>query len=427
MPIITPDLPFNKVELLAPAGDFEKLEAALHYGADAVYLAGKQFSLRNFSDNFTFDELYQAIDLAHRHHVKVYIACNSFVRNSDALELKEYLLAMGEVKPDGIIIADPGVLKLALEHAKDIPLHLSTQANTTNIESALFWKSIGIKRINTARELPLSDIRQISQESEMEIEAFIHGAMCIAYSGRCLLSNYLAHRDANQGMCAHACRWNYSVLEESRPGLPMPLMEDDKGSYLFSSKDLCMIDHVPEMIQAGIGSLKIEGRMKSIHYLATVVKTYREAIDSYYDDPEHYAVKEEWRRDLELINHRGYCTGFYFGDPQQVIPNYAKSHTFEGHLFLGKVITPEKDGLHWIDVRNKLTVGDPVEILPQKGSPIQDRIIEITNQQGEALEVAHPGTRTGVRFKKQYVPNDIIRKTDPGDYSKTASAVDNIS
>jgi putative protease len=400
------------VELLAPAGNFEKLEIAIHYGADAVYLAGKQFSLRNFSDNFTLDELSRAIELAHAHHVKVYVACNSFVRNTDIPGIIDLLLAIGKAMPDGIIIADPGVLKLALEHAPNIPLHLSTQANTTNIQSTLFWKSLGIKRINVARELPLSDIRQISKESGLEIEAFVHGAMCIAYSGRCLLSNYLTGRDANQGMCTHPCRWRYTVMEETRPDVHLPLMEDDNGSYVFSSKDLCMIDHIPEMIQSGISSLKIEGRMKSIHYLATTIKAYREALDAFYLDPEKYSVKEDWwRRELALINHRGYCTGFYFGDPHQVAPNYAKSHTFEGHLFLGKIETSEKDGLHEVNVRNKLESGSPVEVLTHQGPAIQDRIIELLNQQGESMRFAHPGTRAGVRLEKQYAPNDIIRKT----------------
>jgi putative protease len=251
----------KKIELLVPAGDFEKLEIAMHYGADAVYLAGKNFSLRNFSGNFTDRELGEAISLARSKNVKVYVACNAFARNSQLTDITDFLLTMEKLNPDGIIIADPGVIHLAGKICPRIPIHLSTQANTTNLQSALFWQEQGVKRINVARELPLADIQEIAAQNLLEVEVFVHGAMCIAYSGRCLLSNYMASRDANQGMCAHPCRWKYAVVEEQRPDQYMPIAEDDRGAYIFSSRDLCMISHIPELVRANITSLKIEGRM----------------------------------------------------------------------------------------------------------------------------------------------------------------------
>ncbi|MBW2201393.1 MAG: U32 family peptidase, partial [Deltaproteobacteria bacterium] len=313
----------QKVELLAPAGDFEKLEIAIHYGADAVYLGGKNFSLRNFSGNFTEQELRKAISVAHQSNVKVYVACNIYPRSCELQAISDYLVFLGKIEPDAIIIADPGIVNLAQKKISHIPVHLSTQANTTHIQSVLFWQNLGVKRINIARELSLEEIREIASHSDVEIEAFVHGAMCIAYSGRCLLSGYMANRDSNRGMCAHPCRWRYAVVEELRPGQYLPLTEDDRGSYIFSSKDLCMIGHIPDMIRAGICALKIEGRMKGIHYLAAVVKAYREAIDAYYNHSEAYVVTEEWTKELSSINHRGYCTGFYFGNPDQVLPNYS--------------------------------------------------------------------------------------------------------
>ena len=400
----------NRIELLAPAGDFEKLEIAIHYGADAVYLAGKSFSLRNFSGNFSSSELSQAISLAHDQNIKVYVACNSYIRNNDIADVTDFLLTMGQAKPDGIIIADPGVIHLARKHIPAIPIHLSTQANTTNLQAALFWKELGVKRINTARELPLADIQQIAEKTEMEVEAFGHGAMCIAYSGRCLLSSYMAGRDSNQGMCAHPCRWRYALVEEQRPGHYMPIAEDDRGAYIFSSRDLCMIGHIPEMAQAGICSLKIEGRMKGIHYLATVVKVYREAIDAYYADPDDYAVKDEWERELSLINHREYSTGFYFGDPNQIIPNYKKSHAFDNHLFVGKILAPIENEYHMTEARNKMVVGEIVEIL-SPGKPLsEDRIVEMTTLEKAPVTVAQPGQQVRIKFGKQYCKNDIIRK-----------------
>ena len=400
----------KKIELLAPAGDYEKLEIAVHYGADAVYLAGKNFSLRNFSGNFAVPELSQAIDFAHANGVKIYVACNAFIRNSDIADVTNFLLTIGNVKPDGIIVADPGVIYLANKHIPEIPIHLSTQANTTNLQSAIFWNEFGVKRINVARELPLKDIHQIHEATGLEVEAFGHGAMCISYSGRCLLSSYMADRDSNQGMCAHPCRWRYSVLEEKRPGHYMPIMEDDQGAYIFSSRDLCMIEHIPEMVNANICSFKIEGRMKGIHYLATVVKTYREAIDAYYTDPKTYDVKEEWRRELSLINHRGYSTGFYFGDPNETLANFKKSHSFDQHLFIGKVLEQKENQCHLVEVRNKMLTGDHLHVLSPDKPLLTDTILKIKSTAGDPIDVAQPGQQVLIQFKNDYVKNDIIRK-----------------
>ena len=399
------------MELLAPAGDFEKLEIAVHFGADAVYLAGKRFSLRNFSGNFSDDDLFQAVDYAHTRNTKVYVACNAFIRNHQTAEVADFLLTIRQAKPDGIIIADPGVLHLARRHIPDIPIHLSTQANTTNAQAAMFWRNFNVTRINAARELPLNEIKSIRKSTDMEVEAFGHGAMCIAYSGRCLLSSYLAGRDGNQGMCAHPCRWRYAVVEETRPQQPMPIAEDETGAYIFSSKDLCMIDHIPDMVKAGICAFKIEGRMKGIHYLATVVNTYRKAIDAYYDNPDRYDVKAEWQKELALINHRGYCTGFYFGDPGQTLPSYEKSHTFDRHLFVGKILAPADDRYHLVEVRNKITSEDFVAVLSPSGPVSEDRILEMKNQDNDPLTVSQPGQKVIIRFLKAYQKNDIIRKS----------------
>jgi putative protease len=311
----------KRVELLAPAGNFEKLEVVLHYGADAVYLAGKMFSLRNFSDNFSIEEMASAIDLAHKHHTKVYVTINIYARNQDLNPLQEYIANVAAMAPDGIIVADPAILALVRRLASGVAIHMSTQANTTNIASARFWEQQGAVRINAARELSLEEIGQLSSIGTMEIEAFVHGAMCMSYSGRCLLSNYMARRPSNQGMCCQPCRFRYAVVEETRPGQYFPVSEDDHGTYIFNSRDLCMLAHLPSMIDSGVRALKIEGRMKGIHYAATAVKVYREAIDRYYADPTDFTLAPYWQSELDKITSRGYCTGFYLNDPQQVQPN----------------------------------------------------------------------------------------------------------
>lgn len=398
-----------KPELLAPAGNFEKLEIAIHYGADAVYLAGKNFSLRNFSGNFTIEEMARAVELAHAHQVKVYVACNIYSRNQEQQQVKDYLAQLADINPDAVIIADPGILMEARKVIPQTPIHLSTQANTTNYTSALFWKGQGVRRINAARELTLGEINEIAANGSIEVEAFVHGAMCISYSGRCLLSSFMENRDANRGMCCHPCRFNYTVMEAKRPGQYYPLAEDHRGSYIFNSNDLCMIGHMPEMIRAGVAALKIEGRMKGIHYLATTVKVYREAIDSFCNDPEGYATQPYWVNELNSISNRGYCTGFYFGDPRQIIPNYSdKGNT--AHTFVAKVTGESTGQTVSIQVRNKLFRGDRIEIIRPEGPVQKDIIRSITDLQGNPAEYAQPGSNVSVALSCACRPNDLIRR-----------------
>lgn len=404
----------KKIELLAPAGNFEKLETAIHYGADAVYLAGKDFSLRNFSGNFTIDEMVKAVSYAHAKDVKIYVACNIYPRTEEESAISEFLKNLGKIHPDAVIIADPGVLMQAKNLIPDIPIHLSTQANTTSLQSTLFWASQGVVRVNTARELPLEEIKTLALNSPLEIETFVHGAMCISYSGRCLLSSYMAQRDGNRGMCAHPCRWKYSVVEELRPGHYMPLAEDDRGSYIFNSRDLCMIDHIPEMINAGISSLKIEGRMKGLNYLAAAVKTYRQAIDLYYEAPDKYVVSEDWQKTLTGINQRGYCTGFYLNDPEQTLPNYEKDKPESNPKFVGKIIKRIDRNRLYVGVRNKIQIGDAIDILTAKGPTQPHRIAKIMTEKNEETMVAQPNSSVFIETKSPAngEPNDIIQKTN---------------
>lgn len=400
------------IELLAPAGNFEKLEIAVHYGADAVYLAGKDFSLRNFSANFTETELEQAVAFAHERRVKVYVACNIYARDSDHPALDDFLVFLKHLRPDGLIVSDPGVVLSARELAPAIPLHLSTQASTTSSRAAAFWKNQGVKRINVARELSLDEIRRISAGVPMEIEAFVHGAMCISYSGRCLLSSFMENRDGNRGMCCHPCRFSYAVMEAKRPGQYYPLAEDRRGSYIFNSRDLCMIELLPEMIRAGITSLKIEGRMKGIHYLASVVKVYREALDAYLSNPGGYAVKPHWTDELNQVGHRGYSTGFYLGDADNTRPNYAGNQPGE-QRFIAKVMESVGSSQVRVEVRNKLFTGDRIEIVTPRGPNSVDRIQAIHDAGGQSVDHAQPGSLALLTLEQACNTNDLIRKVFP--------------
>lgn len=284
----------KKPELLAPAGNMEKLKMALLYGADAVYLGGKAFGLRAFGGNFTNEELQEAVDFAHKLGKKIYVTVNIFPHNSDIAKLPAYLTFLNEIKVDAILVADLGVFTLAKEYAPDVELHISTQANNTNWAAVNAWAELGARRVVLAREMSLEEIKEIREKCSVELEMFVHGAMCISYSGRCLMSNYLTGRDANRGSCAQPCRWNYALVEEKRPGQYFPVLEDERGTYIFNSKDMCLLPYLPDVIASGVDSLKIEGRMKSVHYAASVVKAYREAIDSYFAAPEQFEVKKEW-------------------------------------------------------------------------------------------------------------------------------------
>jgi U32 family peptidase len=402
----------KKVELLAPAGNFEKLEIAAYYGADAVYIGGKNFSLRNFSGNFSEKELKEAIQFAHRQNVKVFVACNIYPRNHEIPPLKEYLTYLAKIAPDAVIVADPGVFILAKTIMPHIDIHLSTQANTTNLESVRFWHQLGAKRINLARELSLSDIQSISQDSDIEIEAFVHGAMCISYSGRCLLSSFMTMRDSNRGMCSHPCRWKYAVVEENRQGQYYPLGEDTRGTYIFNSKDLCMIEHIPEMVSSGICSFKIEGRMKGINYLASTIKVYREAIDIYYLNPDTYKADPQWQTELAKVGTRKFCTGFYFGNPSETKPFYEADRSINHQLFIGKILCAINHNKALVEVRNKVFKGESVEVLSQKGPSREDVILDMVDSNNKKLDYAQPGSLITMSFNSNCATNELLRRLE---------------
>jgi len=404
----------NKPELLAPAGNLEKLKMAIIYGADAVYLGGEEFGLRAASDNFTNEEIKEGIDFAHSRGKKVYITANIIPHNADLKEFPEFVQEMNNFGADALIVSDLGMFDIIKEIAPDMEIHISTQANNVNWRSALLWHKLGAKRIVLARELSLSEISEIRSKlpDDVELEAFVHGAMCISYSGRCLLSNYMTGRDANRGECAHPCRWKYYLMEEKRPGEYMPVYENDRGTFIYNSKDLCMIEHIPELVESGISSFKIEGRVKSAYYVATVVKAYREAIDSYFDDPEHYVFNPELLDELKKVSHREYTTGFYFGKPTGKEQIYHTSSYIREYDIVGLVLDyDESTGIATVEQRNRFYAGDEVEIM-QPGKPYFKQIVEeMRNQDGEIIEVApHPQMILKIPVKQPVVRDAIIRK-----------------
>jgi putative protease len=400
--------PSEKVELLAPAGSPEKLEIAVHYGADAVYLAGQDFSLRNLSANFSLEEMQAARKLTRERDVKLYVAVNIYSRNHESEAIADYLKALGTVGPDALIVADPAIFMQARQRLPDVPLHLSTQANTTNTGTARFWKTLGASRVNAARELSLAEIGQMAADGGIAVEAFVHGAMCMAYSGRCLMSGYMKNRESNRGMCCQPCRFHYTVMEETRPGQYFAIVEDDRGAYLFNSRDLCMVAHLPDMIRSGICSLKVEGRMKSIHYLAGVVKVYREAIDAFYRDPGGWQLQPHWLTELAAISHRGYCTGFYFGDPAQTEANL-DNLVHPGYRFVGKVVGDAPGGGARVLVKNKIRTGDAVDVLTPSGPTRADRIRRIVDEYSLSQPLAQPGSTVTVHLGTQPRRLDLIR------------------
>ncbi|SNB48112.1 U32 family peptidase [Geobacter sp. DSM 9736] len=399
----------KKPELLAPAGNLEKLRIAVHYGADAVYLGGKSFGLRNLADNFTLDEMARAADFAHARGVKVYVTVNAFPDNSEIDSLYRYLEELDALPLDGLIVADPGVFSMVTEVSPSKPVHLSTQANTTNWKSARFWQERGVKRINLARETTLEGIRETRERVEAELEVFVHGAMCISYSGRCLLSSVMSDRPANKGECAHPCRWSYSLVEETRPGEYFPVMEDANGTFIFNSKDLCLIQFLPELVGSGVDSLKIEGRMKGIHYVASVVRVYREAIDRFFDDPQNYRFRPEWLEELCKISHRGYTTGFFLGPPRNLDHEY-HSRYLRSHQLAGVVEEEDSDGTFVVAVRNRLAPGDDIEVVApgMKGSNFT--LESFQNLDGSPASVAHPNQLIRMELPPGTRPLDILRR-----------------
>lgn len=379
----------NKPELLIPANNIEVFKTAITYGADAVYIGGEVFSLRAKAKNFTNEEMKEAVEYAHQRGVKVYVTANILAHNEDIEEARKYFEEMNEIKPDAFIISDPGIFTIAKEVCPDIEIHISTQANNTNYMTYKFWWDQGATRVVSARELSLKEIKEIRNNipEDMEIESFIHGAMCISYSGRCLLSNYFTGRDANQGACTHPCRWKYSVMEEQRPGEYLPVYENERGTYIFNSKDLCMIEYIPEMIDAGIDSFKIEGRMKTALYVATVARTYRKAIDDYLESPELYKKNMDWYKDeIGKCTYRQFSTGFYFGKPTHENQIYDSNTYINEYIYLGTILDKDSDGQVLIQQKNKFCVGDEIEIMKPDGRDIITKVIGMKNERGEAVE-----------------------------------------
>jgi putative protease len=398
------------VELLAPAGSFEKLKIALHYGADAVYAGGLKFSLRERSDNFTQAEFADAVNYTHKLGKKIYTAVNIYAHNRDLEQLPEYIAFLRDTGVDAIIVSDPGVLELAKEIAPAMDFHISTQASTTNYRAVSFWEKQGVKRIILARELAFEEIREIVSKSNLEIEMFVHGAQCMAYSGRCLISNYLADRGANQGDCAQSCRWNYSLVEEKRPGEFHPVEEDSRGVYFFNSKDLALIDHLPDVLSTGVHSIKIEGRVKTIHYASTVVRAYREAIDMYYNGQIKNTDAEKLHGEILKVSHRDYSTGFFYGNPGSEGQALESSRPNKGISFLGKIESVNENNEALIDIRGKFSIGDSIEIMRQRlDSDFIQKISEITDEKGNLIEFTKPNTKVFVKFDKPVNVNDIIR------------------
>lgn len=405
----------KKPELLAPAGDLEKLKMAIIYGADAVYLGGERFGLRAGARNFNMEQLKQGLEFAHRRGKKVYVTLNIIPHNEDFKGLKEYIKDLYKMEVDAVIVSDPGVFSIVKDIAPDFEVHLSTQANTTNYHTANYWYKQGIKRIVVARELSLNEIKEIINETpdDLEIEAFVHGAMCISYSGRCLLSNYMIFRDANRGECAHPCRWKYYIMEEKRPGEYFPVFEDERGTYIFNSKDLCMLKHIPELIDAGITSFKIEGRMKSAYYVATVVRAYRMVIDKYLADPKNYVYNDKWLDEIKKASHRDFTTGFYFGKPTGEDQVYASSSYIRTYDFTGLILDYDKDlGIATVEQRNRMFVGDKIEIFGPNKEHFTQIIERMWNENGEQIEVApHPQQIVKIKMNQPVEPWDIIRKS----------------
>lgn len=404
----------KKPELLAPAGNLEKLKKAFLYGADAVYIGGEEFSLRVAAENFTLDEMKEGIAYAHERGGKVYLTANIIPHNEDIDAYGEYLLQVKDIGLDGVILSDLGMFQVTKELAPELEIHVSTQANNVNYKSARMWHKLGAKRVILAREMSLAEIKEIRERipEDLELEAFVHGAMCISYSGRCLLSNYMAGRDSNQGNCAHPCRWKYYLMEEQRPGEYMPVFENERGTFIYNSKDLCMIEHMDKLIESGLSSFKIEGRVKSEYYVATVVRAYRQAIDAYFADPEHYTVNPEWLEEIKKVSHRDYTTGFYFGKPGATEQNYATSSYIRDYEMVGIVVGyhPETK-LAEVIQKNRFFKGGTVEFVRPVGKFFSQTITELYDENGVPLEVANrPQSKVFVKTEEPVETDTFLRQ-----------------
>lgn len=436
--------PFRKPELLAPAGDLEKLKYALAYGADAVYLGGTAFGLRAYAGNFSLEEMEEAVSWTHKLGKKIYVTVNIYAHEGDFAELPAYLEKLAGLGVDAVIVSDPGIIALARELVPSLPLHLSTQANSTNSHTIRFWQKQGIERVVLARELTLEELRQVRSAAEGELEMFIHGAMCMSYSGRCLLSNYLTGRDANRGECTQPCRWGYSLVEEKRPGQAFPIEEDERGTYIFNSHDLCLLPHLPLLKSIGIESYKIEGRMKSVHYVASTVKVYREAIDILWEQGEEafQAKLPEWLEEMDKVSHRDYSSGFLFGKPGPQAHNLETSHYVREYDFVGVSLyqeaidlrldtpfsgktlggeAPESEGQlygddwFWVEQRNNFRLGDVLEVLTPVGSAWSFTVTDMFDQDSNPIEVApHAQQTVKLKVPQPIQPFSILRRAKKG-------------
>lgn len=406
----------RELELLIPASNLEVLKTAVIFGADAVYIGGESFGLRAKAKNFSMEDMKAGIQFAHEHHVKVYVTANIFAHNQDLNGVDDYFKELKEMKPDAVIISDPAIFTKAKEIIPEIDIHISTQSNNTNYGIFKFWHNLGARRVVTARELSLTEISEIRKNipDDLEIETFIHGAMCISYSGRCLLSSFMTGRDANQGSCTHPCRWKYAVVEESRPGEYMPIYENERGTYIFNSKDLCMIEHIPELIEAGIDSFKIEGRMKTALYVATVARTYRLAIDDFLKDPEYYKSRISfYKQEISKCTYRQYTTGFFFGKPDENTQIYDSNVYVREYTYLGIIGEQNEEGLYHIEQRNKFSVGETIEVMKPDGQNIFVTVKIIKNEDGELMENApHPKQHLYIDLGIQLDQYDILRRKE---------------
>lgn len=406
----------TKIELLAPAGDLEKLKIAVLYGADAVYIGGEAYGLRAKAKNFDIDKMREGIEFAHERDAKVYVTANIFAHNNDFEDMAEYFKEIEKIGADGLIISDLGVFSVAKEAVPNMEIHVSTQANNTNYKSASMWYKLGAKRVVVARELSIKEIAEVRKNipENMDIEAFVHGAMCISYSGRCLLSNYLSGRDANKGACSHPCRWKYHLVEETRPGEYMPVVENERGTYIYNSKDLCMITHIPDLVKAGIMSFKIEGRMKTPFYVGTVVKIYREAIDDYLKDQKLYESKLDYYfEEVSKASHRDFTTAFYYGKPDGEQQVYTNNTYIRDYDFIGIVEEnyDEETGCAIVMQRNKFVIGEEIEVLPAVGQAWKMTVEKMWNEDGASIESApHPQQILKVKFPKAVKKYDMLRK-----------------
>lgn len=403
----------RKPELLIPASNLEVLKTAVIFGADAVYIGGEAFGLRAKAKNFSKEDMQEGIRFAHENGVKVYVTANILAHNRDLEGARAYFGELREIDPDALIISDPGMFSIARQVWPEAEIHISTQANNTNYMTYRFWWEQGAKRVVSARELSLEEIREIRENipEKMEIESFVHGAMCISYSGRCLLSNYFTGRDANQGECTHPCRWKYAVMEESRPGEYLPVYENERGTFIFNSRDLCMIEHIPELMEAGIDSFKIEGRMKTALYVATVARTYRKAIDDYLRSEEEYRNNLPWYRDeIAKCTYRQFTTGFYFGKPSEQAQIYDNNTYVSEYIYLGIVGAVREDGLARIEQRNKFCTGDEIEIMKPDGRNIPVKVERILDEEGNEVEsTPHPRQVLFLQLSAAPEQYDILR------------------